>query len=151
MDSKSQYTGNLKLINQISKKKLENAEKGKDKEKMHCTTCRQDNHNTENCFHTGKIKCFNCKKFGHKKANCHSKKKSKGSQKSKVQKVADMTSTKKKSHVAEETNGGTTLIMTEEPSIIEDALMEEDLKNNVYMHDAYIGVNFSSRMCDWFG
>ena len=65
--------------------------------------------------------------------------------------MADMTSTKKKSHVAEETNGGTTLIMTEEPSIIEDALMEEDLKNNVYMHDAYIGVNFSSRMCDWFG
>ncbi len=144
VDSKSQYAGNPKLINRISKKKLENAKKGKDKEKMHCTMCRRDNHNTKNCFHAGKIKCFNCKKFGHKKADCHSKKKSEGSQKSKDQKVADATLTKKESHVAEETNEGMTLIATEE-----DALMEEDLKNDVYMHDAYIGMNFSLRMCDW--
>ena len=149
-DSESQYAGNLKLINWISKKKSENAKKGKDKEKMHCTMCRQDNHNTKNCFHTGKIKCFNCKKFRHKKANCHSKKKSKGSQKSKDQKVANATLAKKESHVAEVTNGGMTLIMTEEePLIIKDTLMEKDLKNGVYMHDAYIGVNFSLRMCNW--
>jgi len=64
--------------------------------------------------------------------------------------VANATLAKKESHVAEVTNGGMTLIMTEEePLIIKDTLMEKDLKNGVYMHDAYIGVNFSLRMCNW--
>jgi len=155
-DNQSAYAGNPRLINWIGKKKLENAEKGKDKDKMHCMTCGCDNHITENCFHTGKIKCYKCKKFRHKKAECHSKIKSEGSQKSKDQKVADTTLIKKESHIAEMAESSKKaekdillIISDENPMITDDSKIKEDVYDDMYMHDAFIGVNFSSHMYDW--
>ncbi len=153
-DNQSAYTRNPRLINRIGKKKSENAKKGKDK--MHCTTCSRDNHIMENCFHVGKIKCYKCKKFRHKKAECRSKIKSEGSQKSKDQKVANATSIKKESHIAEMAESSkkaeediSLIVSDENPMITNDSKIEEDVYDDMYMHDAFIGMNFSSHMYDW--